>query len=80
MILIRKQDLLLCPAYIDATKNPKPTITEWPIYTLAKFVLFSDTFRAHWFSYHWLLDVKRMVIVTYFFRGNTPSHHIGYSF
>ena len=26
--------------------------------------------RAHWFSYHWLLDVKHMVILTYLFQGN----------
>ena len=31
-----------------------------------KKVLFNDASRAHWFSYQWLLNVKHMVIVTYF--------------
>ena len=38
-----------------------------------KFVLLNDTSRAHWLSYHWLLDIKHTVIVTYFFRGNSLS-------
>ena len=45
-----------------------------------KFVLFNDASRAHWFSYHWLLDVRHMVIVTYFFLEETRCPHIGYSF
>ena len=40
-----------------------------------KFVLFNGASRAHWFSYHRLLDIKHMAIVTYFFRGNLPSPH-----
>ena len=40
-----------------------------------KYVLFSATSRAHWFSYHRLLDIKHVVIVTYFFRGNLLSPH-----
>ena len=40
-----------------------------------KFVLFNDASRTHWFSYHQLLEIKHMVIVTYFFRGNLPSPH-----
>ena len=35
-----------------------------------KFLLFNDTSRAHW-----LLNVKHMVIVTYFFRRNPLSLH-----
>ena len=31
--------------------------------------------KAIWFSYHWLLDIKHMVIVTYIFRGNLPLVH-----
>ena len=38
-----------------------------------KFVLFIDASRTHWFLYHRLLDIKRMVIVAYFFRGNPLS-------
>ena len=38
-----------------------------------KFVLFIDASRAHWFSYIWLLDIKYMVMVTYFPRGNSLS-------
>ena len=38
-----------------------------------KFVLFIYSSRAHWFSYHRLLDVKYMTIVTYLFRGNLLS-------
>ena len=33
-----------------------------------QFVLFNDATRTHWFSYHWLLGIKHIVIVTYFFR------------
>ena len=39
------------------------------------FVLFNDTSKAHWFSYHQLFDVKHMVIVTYFFFRNPLSPH-----
>ena len=35
-----------------------------------KFILFNDASRGHLFSYPRLLNVKGMVIVTYFFRGN----------
>ena len=48
----------------------------WDMYETrwkGKFVLFNDTSWAHWFSYHHLLDVKQMVIVTYFFRGKLLS-------
>ena len=45
------------------------------VYHKGKFVLFNDASRSHWFSYHWLLDVKHMVIVTYFFRGNLLLSH-----
>ena len=38
-----------------------------------KFVLFNDSSRAHWFSYHQLLDINHIVIVPYFFRGNPLS-------
>ena len=38
--------------------------------TKGKFILFTDPTRAHWFSYHQLFDLKHMIIVTYFFRGN----------
>ena len=40
-----------------------------------QFVLFNDSSRAHGFSYHWLLDVKHMVMVAYFFRRNPLSPH-----
>ena len=40
-----------------------------------KFALFNDASRGHWFSYHRLLGVKQMVIVTYFFKGNPLSPH-----
>ena len=40
-----------------------------------KFVWFNDASRPHWFSYHWLLDIKHMVIMTYFFRGNPLLAH-----
>ena len=36
-------------------------------------VLLNDASRALRFSYHWLLDVKYVVILTYFFRGNLLS-------
>ena len=35
--------------------------------TDGKFVLFNNFSRAHWFSFYQLLDIKHMVIVTYFF-------------
>ena len=38
-----------------------------------KFVLFNDVSGAHWIWYHRLLDIKHMLIVTYFFRGNPLS-------
>ena len=44
------------------------------ILLVGKFVLCNDASRAHR-----LLDIKHMVIVTYFFRGNLLCH-IGYSF
>ena len=40
-----------------------------------KFVLINDTAREHWFSYHRLMDIKYMVIVTYFFRLNLLLPH-----
>ena len=40
-----------------------------------KYVSFNDAPRAHWFSYHRLLDVKHMALVTYFFRQNPLSPH-----
>ena len=40
-----------------------------------KFVLFNEDSRTHWFSYHQLLDVKYVVIVTYFLRGNPLLPH-----
>ena len=40
-----------------------------------KFVLFNDTSKAHGFSYHLLLDIKHMIIVTYLFTGNPLSPH-----
>ena len=50
------------------------TLTPTHIYK-GKFVLFNDASRAHWLSYHRLLDIRHMVIVTYFFRGNLLSLH-----
>ena len=41
------------------------------------FVLFNGASRAYWFSYHWLLDVKHMVIGTYFFRVLFPLNGKG---
>ena len=41
----------------------------------SKFVLCNDAPRAHGFSYHQLLDVKHMVIMTYFFRGDPLPPH-----
>ena len=40
-----------------------------------KFVLFKYASRAHCCSYHRLLDIKHMVMLTYFFRGNLLSPH-----
>ena len=40
-----------------------------------KFVLFKHTSREPYFSYHRLLDIKHMVIMTYFFKGNLLSPH-----
>ena len=44
------------------------------------FVLFNDAPKAHWFSYHRLLDMKCMVIVTYISLEETHCCHIGYPF
>ena len=38
-------------------------------------VLFNNTSRANWFSYHRLLNVKDMVILTDVFNGNPLSQH-----
>ena len=38
-----------------------------------KFVLFNDASKVHWFSHLRLLDIKLMVIVISFFRGNPLS-------
>ena len=46
-----------------------------PILWKEKFVSINDASRAHRFSYHRLLDIKHMVIVTYFSRGNPLSPH-----
>ena len=54
--------------HTDPTLHPA-----WPQSTNWKFVLFNDASRAHWFSYHRLLDVKHLVILTYFFGGNHLS-------
>ena len=40
-----------------------------------KLVLFNDASRPHSFFHHWLLDIKLMVILTYFFGGNMLSPH-----
>ena len=40
-----------------------------------KFVLFNNASRAQWFLYHWLLEIKCMVIVTYFIGRNTLFPH-----
>ena len=39
------------------------------------FFLYNDASRAHWFSYHRLLDIKHMVIVKYFFKENLLLPH-----
>ena len=52
------------------------SLTRYNWNTVAKqgaFVLFNNASRVHWFSYHRPLDIKHLVIVAYFFRGNPLS-------
>ena len=65
---------------VARTYNPNKEalghILQIPKKKRGKFVLFNDASRAQWFSYHWQLDVKLMVIVTYLFWGNPLSPHM----
>ena len=40
-----------------------------------KLILFNRASKAHWFSYHWPLDVKQKVTLTCLFRGNLLLPH-----
>ena len=71
-----------CRFYPELVIDFRQLTEFWTLYLLqtvgkiiGQFVLFNDGSRAHWFSYHLLLDVKQMVIVTYFFRGDPLLPH-----
>ena len=68
------QPLSLCPDLRCASQS-EPLITLHPLFQEkeGKFLLFNYSSRAHCVSYHQLLDIMHMAVVTYFFRGNLLS-------
>ena len=61
-----------CPVYLPATCVPCDVTGN---IKKVKLVLFNDASRMHWFSYQRLLDIKHMVILTYFYRWTAMSPH-----